>query len=92
MSVARLEWLGTSRVWGACQGLGLNLSAGVLGHLTFELAAALDFNFRVVQIARHAASSVNQNMVMANDVFSQNTMHINDLRTDVAGHTALGPI
>ena len=62
----------------------------MLRHLTLELATALDFNFRIIQIARNTAAAVDQNMIVANDVFSQNTMNINDLRVDLSRHTAFG--
>ena len=91
ISIAWLEGLGSG--WSLRRGgcFGLDLTCGVLGHLAFELAAALDFDFGVIQVARHTATAVDENMVVANNVFSQNTMYINDLRVDLACHAALGP-
>lgn len=89
-SVAGFERLrvGGSLGHGWC--FGLNLTAGVLGHLTFELTAALNFDFRVIQIPGNTASAMDEDMVMADDVFCQNTMYINNLRIDLTRHAALG--
>lgn len=89
-SVAWFEGLGIAGGLRRLNSFGLHLTGGVLGHLALELTATLDFDFGVVQVARHAAAAVDEDVVMADNVFSQNTMYINDLRVDLAGDAAFG--
>ena len=63
----------------------------MLNHSALELTAALDFDIRIIQLTGNATGTVYQNMVVADNIVRQKSMHINDFGFYLACHIAFGP-